>query len=63
MTIRRVRITVRQEQPTYVSPAEAYVTPVRIILRIGMRMMLSVRRDPTNRIALQRQRTEDRQRV
>ena len=50
-------------QPANVCPAETHVASVGIALGVRMRVMLAMRRDPPDGIALQRQRAEDRKRV
>jgi hypothetical protein len=50
-------------QPTNVSPAETHVASMGVALGVRMRVMLAMRRDPANGIALQRQRAKGRKRI
>ena len=49
--------------PLHVRPSKPAVDTVGVALSIGMRVMLAMNRHPSDRIALQRERSENRQQV
>ena len=50
-------------QPVYVRPLKSESDGMRILLFVGVRVMLSVNRNPSDGIALQRERPHDREQV